>query len=252
MTVRELEEAFSTTSKLLLGEALSPVDDYGEWLSRHLGKRSVFPSAISGESVFFREQFAFHRIAPKKKIISFGDREEAGKFRIGGAEGMGVAELLGKIPGIAYFCMDERIKKEQNNEETMGMEDTINCYKTNDAFICKNVAYSFYTKIAEYIFGSFRAIESKHCMNAYNCWRSKGLFECDSVKDSSSLYFCHNVENCHESMFCSNVKNLRHAIGNVGVGREKYLEVKGMLLGHILKELKEKHSLGIDIFNVGK
>jgi hypothetical protein len=53
-------------------------------------------------------------------------------------------------------------------------------------------------------------------------------------------------------MFCFNVKNMRYAIGNVEVGREKYLEMKKMVLWEIAKRIQEKHDLPFDIYSLGR
>jgi len=63
--------------------------------------------------------------------------------------------------------------------------------------------------------------------------------------------FCHNCEGLSDCMFCFNVKNKRYAIGNVEVGREKYLEVKKRTLAEIAAKLERKHDLELDIYNIG-
>jgi hypothetical protein len=52
-------------------------------------------------------------------------------------------------------------------------------------------------------------------------------------------------------MFCFNVKSKRYAIGNVEVGKAKYLQIKALLLSEITKRLEKSHDCGIDIYNVG-
>jgi hypothetical protein len=53
-------------------------------------------------------------------------------------------------------------------------------------------------------------------------------------------------------MFCFNVKSKRYAIGNVELGRDKYLEVKQKVLEEIVKKLEKNKSLEISIFNLGQ
>jgi len=52
-------------------------------------------------------------------------------------------------------------------------------------------------------------------------------------------------------MFCFNVKNKRYAIGNVEVGRERFMETKRMLLAKIAGELTVKKEIAGDIYNIG-
>jgi hypothetical protein len=52
-------------------------------------------------------------------------------------------------------------------------------------------------------------------------------------------------------MFCFNAKNLRYAIGNVEVGREEFMRVKGLVQSQIVKGLEKNKSLPWDIYTIG-
>ncbi|VVB58823.1 Uncharacterised protein [Candidatus Anstonella stagnisolia] len=52
-------------------------------------------------------------------------------------------------------------------------------------------------------------------------------------------------------MFCFNAKNLRYAVGNVEVGQEEFMRLKGILLSYVQKELEKKKRLDLNVFNVG-
>lgn len=75
--------------------------------------------------------------------------------------------------------------------------------------------------------------------------------EVDFRKRYKPLNLCHNIEDCQECMFCFNVKSLRYAIGNVEVGKERYLKIKRMVLDEISKKLEKDKNLGISIYNIG-
>ena len=75
--------------------------------------------------------------------------------------------------------------------------------------------------------------------------------EVDSSRSSSDCYFCHNVENCAECMFCFNVKAKRYAIGNVEVGKEKYMQIKKLVLAELAARLEKDKTLAISIYNIG-
>jgi len=73
----------------------------------------------------------------------------------------------------------------------------------------------------------------------------------DNCRDSSDCLFCHNVENCGNCLFCFNVKAKHYAIGNVEVGKEKYEEIKKMVLEEISKKLEKEKNLDLDIYSLG-
>ncbi|MCK4319870.1 hypothetical protein KAW38_04850 [Candidatus Micrarchaeota archaeon] len=248
---QEVENALSTTTKLLFGKELTPLDEYEGWLRQHIGEGENIKTKLTGENIRLIKQYRFLELIPKEKIVSFYEGEtKASEIKIKELkENMTLNELLQEIPEIAYFNVDVQVGKNKNNTETMGLEDTVNTYRANDAFNSKNIAYSSYTKYSEFIFGSFRVFYSKFCINCYNCVRATVAFECDSVKDSTNAYFCHNCENVHDALFCSNAKNLKYAVGNVEVGRDAYQRVRKILVDGIIKSLEKKGGFETDIFN---
>lgn len=249
---REVEEAFSLTCRLVLGKPVLGVDNYARWLMRHLGEEERVRSAIGGKSLRIIKQYAFMGQIPKNRIIGHDQMEnEARGMKMDIGEGCNMGDIAREFPGIAYFNLDIQNGNNRNNTGTMGLENTTNTHNSQDAFESKNVSYTSYTKCSEFCFGCYRAFYSKFCINCYNCVKSTNCLECDSVLDSSGAYFCHNCENVHDAMFCSNAKNLRYAVGNVVVGREKYMEMKKILLDYVLGELEAKKSVELDIFNIG-
>jgi hypothetical protein len=77
-------------------------------------------------------------------------------------------------------------------------------------------------------------------------------FEVEGCNSCADAYFCHNCEGLSECMFCFNVKSKRYAIGNVEVGKEKYVQIKKTLLEQISGRLQKDKKLEWSIFNVGK
>ena len=51
-------------------------------------------------------------------------------------------------------------------------------------------------------------------------------------------------------MFSFNMKGKRHNIGNTQLEKEKYMELKGALVGQIAGGLEKKRELGYDIFGI--
>ena len=51
-------------------------------------------------------------------------------------------------------------------------------------------------------------------------------------------------------MFCFNIRNKKYAIGNVEVGREKYMQIKKILLAQLNEELSKKNEVSLSIYNL--
>jgi hypothetical protein len=114
----------------------------------------------------------------------------------------------------------------------------------------KDSAYNFWPRSSEHLFGCGVLFDSQFCIHCYQSVKLSRCFEVDSSRDCSDCYYSHNIENCQNCLFCFNVKNKRYAIGNVEVGREKFLEAKKVLLDYVGKELEAKGELTLDIYNL--
>ncbi|MBN2121948.1 hypothetical protein JW721_02735 [Candidatus Micrarchaeota archaeon] len=248
----EAENAFSTTARLILGGPLEGIDSYGPWLMRHLGQERTCNSFFHSKKLRLILQYAFMEKIPSNRILGFDEIKEARQLSLQPANLSTLKGVVGEFAKIALFNLDMRKGEDRNNPETIGVEDTLNTYKSQDAFNSKWVSHTSYTKFAEYSFGCYRLFYSKYCINCYNCVKCTCCFECDSLKECSRAYFCHNCENVHDALFCSNAKNLRYAVCNVPVGKESYERIKAILLTYVLTELKSKKSLEQDIFNIGE
>ncbi|HIH19371.1 TPA: hypothetical protein HA225_05345 [Candidatus Micrarchaeota archaeon] len=105
-------------------------------------------------------------------------------------------------------------------------------------------------RLCECVFGTAAPGESQYMIRCNDTYKSKRAFELWMSTGCSDCHYSHNIENCQSCIFCFNVKNLRYAIGNVEVGREKFLEAKKILLDYAGKELESKGSLALDIYNL--
>ncbi|MFH1471109.1 MAG: hypothetical protein ABIF01_05145, partial [Candidatus Micrarchaeota archaeon] len=128
--------------------------------------------------------------------------------------------------------------------------DSTDCYRGILYLLTKLSAFCFSPRSCDYSFGCREGRHTSFCVNSHYSTKVTRCFEIDSCSNCTGCYFCHNCENVHDSMFCFNVKNRRYAVGNVEVGREKFLEVKNVLLDWVNQKLEEKRELDLDIYNL--
>ena len=246
--LKEIEEAFRKTSKLVLGKELSGLRDYEKWLLRNTPGHRILKSADSGKTIILSEISVFREIP--EEIISGMDSEELNSKKTYGLnqDFFGMAEgLKGKVKLITEL-------KEGNNhrdiESNIYMNDSY-VYRTNHSYDVKFCAYSTWSSLSENMFGCYRAINSRFSVNCYNSTKLTRCFEMDSCYDCSDSMFCHNCENVNESLFCFNAKNLRWAVGNTVVGKEEFLRIRKIVLDHVLEELEGKGDCEMDVYNIG-
>lgn len=245
-----LDEAFAKTTKLLFGKALSPMERYGKWLgSRVPGGRRVKSCFGTGEA--YLPDYGYFKKIPHSRVSSREDRAKAGKPLITGADGITLASLRKAASSGAYFVPTYEEGNNVNAEDSFGFiscQDIRHCF---DPFTSKKCAYALSIMDADSSFGLHRAgmpaTFSIHCYNSYGVQR---CFEMDSAINCSDSMFCHNVENLQNCIFCFNTKAKRYAIGNLEVGKEKYLEFRNKLCEEIVRQLESTGSVSFDIYDV--
>jgi len=249
-----IEDAFRTTTKIVLGKALSGLDRYGAWLKRYSRDMRVRNSVLSGERLLIPDysnlyNYPENRLVNLQEIISIGKNITIDKNRLGDLSLKTVGEIINDV---AFFSGVENFGVLKNNIESEINVTCQNFYKSILNLYSKFGAFNFHAFECEYLFGTYSL---RKCKFSIRCYMSADLtrcFEVDSSRNCSDCYFCHNCENLRESMFCFNVKNLSYAIGNVELPKEKYMELKKKILGEIVSELEGTNDLGMNIFNLVK
>jgi hypothetical protein len=252
---RPMETAFAKTYSLLFGKPPSgDMDAYSEWLMRHTRKIEYIPSAFSKKKVV-RYDYASYFEIPKERLLK---REEAialgeqAKIGEGEATSLTLSNSHEKISPIAFFTSEYQEGTHSNLIDVATSSSSTNCYRSSPAVYSKYCGYTFWPRSTEHAFGCTSLLDSEFCINCYWSVKLRRCFEMDSCRTCSDCLYCHNCENLTDCMFCFNTKNKRYSIGNVEVGREKFLEMKQLALSAISRSLDSKHDLALDIYNLGR
>lgn len=252
--MEEIEKAFGETTSIVLGRKLSKMTDYEEWLLKHVkGKVEKRKSKISGKTVFVPSVEFYGRMGGN--IVTLGESLELGKRHLGEEEVEKLSlenadKMLEKIktttPEIIY-------SRNIGTEESSCYGPTQHCYKVTFTWFSKLIAYSFWARDSERLFGcSNVAAQSSFCIKCHSSTKLTRCFEVNDSNNCADCYFCHNCENVQDSMFCFNAKNLRNAIGNVQLAPDEYRKIKARMLLQIADELEGKKGLVLDIFNISQ
>ena len=249
-----IEEAFAKTCEIVLGRRLPEgIDGYAAYLKRNIRKNDIQKSAASSKDVHRSDHCCFFEL-PIGRLLTMEEAREAGeKLKIGkdAAESLTLANAHEIISDMAFFCTEYRDGMNLNIIECATAGDSAHCYRSTAIVFSKYSGYSFWPRNGEHMFGCGSALSSEFCVRCFNSIKLSRSFECDFCRNCSGLYFSHNCENVHDSMFCFNAKNLKYAIGNVEVGRERFMKLKGQLLALVQQELAAEKGLRWDIYNIG-
>ncbi|VVB57499.1 Uncharacterised protein [uncultured archaeon] len=255
---KELESSFTLTTKILLGKPLSGLEAYSAWLGQSVPLPYPAKSALSDKEVWVApEQYFLGKRFNPARIISMDEigKIEPQKVKAPELEGMDVTALVKKVVmPHAYYCGNFRYKTYMDVARASGTGDASHVDMVEDTYHnTKNVAYAncvLYEN--QCVFGGHTLTYAQFCIHAYNCNSVVRCFELEGCNSCSDSYFCHNCEGLAECMFCFNSKSLRYAIGNVEVGKEKYMEIKKKVLEGIANELEKNKKLERSIFNIGR
>ncbi|MCX6769134.1 MAG: hypothetical protein NT051_00435 [Candidatus Micrarchaeota archaeon] len=248
----KIETAFSSTTKLLFGTELSGIDNYKAYLTRHTGKFASEKSALSGKPIL-KVDYGGNFLIPQSRLATHAECRAIGalvSIDEESAESLTLESAHEILCSIAYFTTEHYVSTNLNIIECPVMGYCANCYRSAPAVSAKECGYSFWPRHSDHCFGFNVIFASSFCINCYHSVKLSRCFEVDSSRDCADSYFCHNCENVQNGIFCFNAKNLRYAVGNVEVGREKYLQVKGALLRRIVPALESGKDPGLDIFNI--
>ncbi len=248
-----LEQAFGSTTKIILGKKLEEMNDYVPWLMQHVKRIDESKSVVSGKQLLVFDFYNFARL-PKDNLVKEQEAEELGRLLslsegdLDGVSFKKIPDVLGKV---VYFSPEIVVGNNENVCECQTF-DSSNSLRVATVVYSKYCAYSNWARSSEHIFGSCVAHESSFCLKCYYSINLSRCFEVDSSRNCSDCYYCHNCENCHNAILCFNTKNLNYAVGNVVVGRERFFEIKKILLNHINKELENKKMVPLSVFNLGE
>ena len=243
----KLDAAFAQTTKLLFGKPLSPLSKYEEWLRRRVPGGKRIASCFSHGSVYVPQYGALQWL-PGERVASEEDLQQASGKRMAG-EDYSLAGITARMPEFAYFVPTYSQGRNLWVEDSLLYLDCVNIRGCFDPFTSKNCAFVHSIIEAEGLFGMYRIAGGMFSIHCYNSINVKRCFEIDGGKDCSNCYFCHNAENLENCIFCFNTKGLRYAVGNLEVGKEKFLAFRQEFLSRIVPLLEKEGKLGFDIYD---
>lgn len=249
--MNSVEEAFAKTTKLLFGKELSPLDEYGPWLSSRISRGDKVKSALTGKEIFMPNYSAFSML-PRDRVAGLDSLNEIAAKRLELSDSSNFREICGKMKDIAYYVVEFVEGENMDVRESSIYLNLSRAYRIIDCFNSKNVAYDFFCDRSEHLFGSYNSFDTRFCIHCYDSRSLAGCFEVDMSKNCSNSMFLHNCDNVRDSLFCFNKKNLQYAVANQVVGREKFMEARSLLCSKIVSELEAEKKLAFDIYSLSE
>ncbi|MCK4319875.1 hypothetical protein KAW38_04875 [Candidatus Micrarchaeota archaeon] len=247
-----VQDQFEDTCKVVFGRPIGSMEDYSDFLYRHVKPIEILPSVISGKESGLVHYSVFDKF-PHNRIIRIEEGQLAGKYLKADkndVNNLSLEKAHDIIADIGYVSTELKLQN-SNIPECVMVGYSSNSYRCGAPLRAKNCGYSFWPVRSENMFGVDTVHDSLFCINVYNSSKLSRCFEVDSSRDCSDIYFSHNCEAVQDGMFCFNVKNLKHAIGNSKLSPDEYRKIKSSLLEQISSELEKNKTLKYDIYNIG-
>jgi hypothetical protein len=237
----ELNTAWKSTCKILLGDEIGELGEYEAYLRRYTKRIQKRKSSFSGKDVSFTSP----HVPGNAKVISYDELEQYktkfGKMAVNINELKDIDSIVEALGEQFYYSGNIILGKSFN------VESVDRCYNSSfvsdsvDVYDSKFVAYSSTLRYSENVFGSDAVGQgTRFCINGYDVYELARGFETIRVFVSSDCYYSGNLEGCSNCMFSFNLRKQNYCIGNLSLSREKYAKLRGKLLEDIQETLRSK------------
>lgn len=247
-----LNRAWKSTCKVILGEEIGELSEYEKWLTRYLEPSGTKKSAISGKGVVVSSD----DFCQSAKFLSLDEVDQYmktignGKFNINDVKDLD--SIIEATREKAYYTGNIVLGNSLHVDSVNRCINSSFVYKTQDVYDCKYIAYSSVLRFAEYIFGSSGIGEGcKFNIKIFETYKNVRCMETIRNYVASDCYFTGSMENCGNCMFSFNQRNKNCMIGNYQFAPDEYHKLKEKLVEDIRETLKAKKMVPslIDIIN---
>jgi len=237
----EVNRKWKATCKIIFGDELGEMKDYGEWLSDNLSPRAVQRDASGREMVLSVPHYSKHT-----RWISFEEVDFEKKYSslpISINEIKDIDSLLEAVKDRIYYTGNIVLGNSKFVEKSTGIFESFFAYHCERLAYCKYTAYATQMTSSECMFGSNGCGSTSFCIKIHGLMYSSRCFECSKVEYSTDCYYSHNLAGCQHCFFCFNLKNKRYCIGNLQLTAEKYQQIKSKLISEMREMLLKDKKL---------
>ncbi len=238
----DLNTAWKSTCKVLLGDEIGGLDEYGGYLSRYVKLPASGKSSISGKEIAIGEN-----VDGSAKLISNDEMAEFEK-KIG-SKPLNINEIKDMDSAITalgekfYYSGNIQLGKCAGITRSNKCIDSFFVDKSEYVYRGKYVSHSIMLRDSEYVFGTVSAAEIKFGIRHFETWRSVRMMEAFRTYTSSDCHFVANVESCQNCLFSFNLRNQANCIGNLKLEKGKFDSLREKLMGEVLEVLEAKKTI---------
>lgn len=243
-TYEEINKAWRSTCKILLGDEIGELDDFDEYLSLYLEPLAERKSAISGKLV----TFSGNEICDRAKVISNSEINEYEKVmrsaKLDIDQIKDIDSIIEAVGEKFYYAGDVILGTSSNTLKSNRCMNSSFLYKSTDIYAnCKFITHTQEARESEYCFCTTLCGENKFSIKGYDAWRQARCFETLRTYASADCYYVANMEGCNNCMFSFNQRNKSRMIGNIQLSAGEYQKIRDKLLEEIRETLRSKKTI---------
>ncbi len=240
----ELNKAWKTTCRILFKEEIGELKEYEEWLNEYV--KASKEKEVNGKKIYvFPDDYEGNRFIDFKSI-DWNKRFEPLNIN----EIKDIDSIVEALKERFVYAGNIVLGKSEFVEKSTSVFSSFYVYKSVIVEESKYIYNSALAKESSYVFSCEASPKSEFCINS-TVSTSKRIFEGLYCFNSSDVYYSVKVDETIEAFFSFGVKGASYIIGNLSIGKEKYLKIKESLLEQIREDLKrDKRIFGIiDLLN---
>ena len=236
----ELDRRWRSTCRIVLGEEVGALSDYGKWLSERADRAFHSKSTASGKEVTYSiDEYCkdSHRISFEE--IDFGRKAEPLPIN----DIKDIDSISNSLAERFSYAGNLILGNSKCIEKSANVSDSHYVYNSSQIGDSKYIAYASMGRQCDHIFGSSAPGNSSFLISCIDTYFVQRAFELWMTANAADCHYVFAINDCSECMFSFNLRGKRHCIGNVQLPKEKYLQIKHSLLLQMREELEAKKRL---------
>jgi len=232
----DMNTAWKSTCRIILGQEIGELSEFRAYLLSGHYPISERKSALSGKRVVMGAD----RYPKSARMISQDEIDYAKKPpALSINEIKDIDSMVEAFRERFSYCGNKVFGESKFVSGVDNCTDSFFVEESHDIVKSKYVAYSsFIREGSENVFGSGVLIRGTHLIKILGSADLARSFDCNICTNSSDMLFSVYSHGCSHCMFCFNQRNKRYAIGNLELGRERYLAIREKIVAEVAEKLK--------------
>ncbi|MBU0591230.1 hypothetical protein KKF81_02105 [Candidatus Micrarchaeota archaeon] len=243
MNIENINKAWRSTCRILLGDEIGDIGEYRDYLLRYIKKRKKVKSAISGKDVVVPLNVKYNRA----KFISNDEREQyhkkTGQLKLNINQVKDTDSIIEALNERIYYAGNVILGNSREVYLSNRISNSSFVYESEDIHDSKYIGYSCMVRFGNHLFGCHSGGDGSFGIKILEMYQNTRCMETVRAYTSSDCYYTANIDACNDCMFSFNLRNKRNMIGNLQLTKDKYSALKTKLVAEIRDTLQTKKSV---------